>query len=90
MVLFQVLKGRSDDVFISQIVRYARVNCSFKRFLEDIKKLVKKLINQHFEAVALRKRFQVFIGRRLKVVSLMFPWKYFMCFRLSAFTTGSL
>ena len=30
-------------------------------FYEDVKKLVRKLINQHFGAAALRKRFRVFI-----------------------------
>ena len=36
-------KGQSYGVFISQLVRYARINCSFSRFIDDVKRLVQKL-----------------------------------------------
>ena len=29
-------KGQSYGVFISQLVRYARINCSFSRFIDDV------------------------------------------------------
>ena len=60
-------KGQSYGVFISQLVRYARVNCSFDRFISNCKDLVDKLINQHFDAAALRRRFQVFIDRHFDI-----------------------
>ena len=60
-------KGQSYGVFISQLVRYARINCSFSRFIDDVKRLVQKLIQQDFDAAALRKRF-----RHLLIIILMF------------------
>ena len=60
-------KGQSYGVFISQLVRYCRINCSFTRFLEDVKRLVQKLVSQHFDVAALRKRFQVFIDRHFDI-----------------------
>jgi hypothetical protein len=62
-----VPKGQSYGIFISQLVRYSRVNCSFNRFLGNVKDLVGKLTNQHFEAAALRKRFEVFIDKHFDV-----------------------
>ena len=60
-------KGQSYGVFISQLVRYARINCSFSRFIDDVKRLVQKLIQQDFDAAALRKRFQAFIDNHFDV-----------------------
>ena len=55
-------KGQSYGVFISQLVRYARINCSLSRFIDDVRRLVQKLIQQDFDAAALqRKLFQAFI-----------------------------
>ena len=56
-------KGQSYGIFISQLVRYARINSSFSNFILDCKKLVSKLINQCFSAAALRKRFEAFIDK---------------------------
>ena len=60
-------KGQSYGVFMSQLVRYARINCSFSRFIDDVKRLVQKLIQQDFDAAALRKRFQAFIDNHFDV-----------------------
>ena len=60
-------KGQSYGVFISQLVRYARINCSFSRFIDYVKRLVQKLIQQDFDAAALRKRFQAFIDNHFDV-----------------------
>ena len=53
-------KNQSYSVFISQLVRFARVNSSFNGFIGDCKNLVSKLSRQHFNPAALRKRFDVF------------------------------
>ena len=55
-------KNQSYSVFISQLVRFARVNSSFNGFIGDCKNLVSKLSRQHFNPAALRKRFDVPIG----------------------------
>ena len=60
-------KGQSYGIFISQLVRYARINGSFSNFISDCKKLVSKLINQCFSAAALRKRFEAFIDKHFYV-----------------------
>ena len=60
-------KGQSYGVFISQLVRYARINCSFNRFVVNVKDLVRKLVDQHFDAAALRKRFEVFVDKHFDV-----------------------
>ena len=52
---------QSYGVFISWLVRYPRINFSSSRFIDDVKKIVQKLIQQDFDAAALRKRFQAFI-----------------------------
>ena len=53
--------------FISQLIRYARINTSFSDFISDCKKLVTKLVGQYFDVAALRKRFQVFINKHFNV-----------------------
>ena len=60
-------KGQSYGVFISQLVRYARINCSFNRFVVNVKDLVRKLVDQHFDAAALCKRFEVFVDKHFDV-----------------------
>ena len=60
-------KGQSYGIFISQLVRYARNNCSFNRFIDNIKDLVRKLVDQHFDLAALRKRFDVFVNKHFDV-----------------------
>ncbi len=56
-------KNQSYGVFISQLVRFARINSSYNRFILDCKNLVNKLIRQNFNPAALRKRFEVFIDK---------------------------
>ena len=56
-------KGQSYGIFISQLIRYARINTSFSNFISDCKKLVTKLVGLYFDVAALRKRFQVFINK---------------------------
>ena len=56
-------KNQSYGVFISQLVRFARINSSYNRFILDCKNLVDKLIRQSFNPAALRKRFEVFIDK---------------------------
>ena len=40
-------KGQSYGIFISQLIRYARINTSFSNFISDCKKLVTKLVGQY-------------------------------------------
>ena len=54
-------KNQSYGIFISQLVRFARINSSFNGFILDCKSLVSKLVRQHFNPAALRKRFEVFV-----------------------------
>ena len=54
-------KGQSYGVFISQLVRFARINTSFNGFILDSRNLVDKLLNQSFDPAALRRRFKIFI-----------------------------
>ena len=60
-------KGQSYGIFMSQLIRYARINTSFSNFISDCKKLVTKLVGQYFDAAALRKLFQVFINKYFNV-----------------------
>ena len=60
-------KGQSYGTFISQLIRYARINTSFSNFISDCKKLVTKLVGQYFGVAALHKRFQVFINKHFNV-----------------------
>ena len=60
-------KGQSYGIFISQLIRYARINTSFSNFISDCKKLVTKLVGQYFDVAALIKRFQVFINNHFNV-----------------------
>ena len=58
-----VPKGPSYGILISQLVRLARINSSYSSFISDCKFLVRKLINQHFDPAALRKRFEMFVDK---------------------------
>ena len=60
-------KGQSYGIFISQLIRYARINTSFSNFSSDFKKLETKLVGLYFNVAALRKRFQVFINKHFNV-----------------------
>ena len=60
-------KSQSYGIFISQLIRYARINTSFSNFISDCKKLVTKLVGQYFDVAALRKRFQGFINKHFNV-----------------------
>ena len=60
-------KGQSYGIFISQLIRYARINTSFSNFTSDCKKLVTELFGQYCDVAALRKRFQVFINKNFNV-----------------------
>ena len=59
----------SYGVFMSQLVRFAKVNSSFKGFKHDVSELTKKLVCQGFNLAALRKKFVKFYFRKLEVWS---------------------
>ena len=52
--------NQSYGVFTSQLVRFCRVNTSICGYIQDVKELVAKLINQGFDKAALRNRFNRF------------------------------
>ena len=56
-------KNQSYGVFISQLVRFARINSNFNKFISDCKNLVSKLIRQSFDPAALRRKFQIFVDK---------------------------
>ena len=56
-------KNQSYGVFISQLVRFARINSSFQRFIADCRNLICKLIRQSFNPAALRRKFNIFIDK---------------------------
>ena len=56
-------KNQSYGVFISQLVRFARINSNFSKFISDCKNLVSKLIRQSFDPAALRRKFQIFVDK---------------------------
>ena len=60
-------KSQSYGIFISQLIRYVRINTSSSNFISDCRKLVTKLVGQYFDVAALRKRFQVFINKHFNV-----------------------
>ncbi len=60
-------KGQSYGIFISQLVRLARINSSFNGFLSDCKNLVRKLERQSFNIAALRKRFEIFVDKYFNI-----------------------
>jgi hypothetical protein len=47
-------------IFISQLVRFCKVNSTIEGFINDIKDLVNKLVMQGFNIAALRKKFDKF------------------------------
>ena len=81
-------KGQSYGVFISQLVRYARINCSFSRFIDDVKRLVQKLILTLLPCVSVFRHlfiiilmFGVSLGLLCQLV-LYFSITYFFSFNL--------
>ena len=52
--------NQSYGVFISQLVRFVRINNTFEGFFNNTKYLVDKLLNQGFSIAALRKKFLKF------------------------------
>jgi hypothetical protein len=60
-------KGQSYGIFISQLVRLARINSSFNSFIVDCKNLVRKLERQSFNIAALRKRFEIFVDKYFNI-----------------------
>ena len=60
-----VPKGPSYGIFISQLVRYAKINSTFRGFVTDAGNLVRKLTKQHFDVAALRNKFKVFVDKYL-------------------------
>ena len=46
-----ISKGQSYSIFISQLVRLARINSSFNSFILDCKVLVRKLARQSFSGL---------------------------------------
>ena len=55
-----VPKAQSYGIFISQLVRFSRINSTYNGFYKDVKCLVDKLISQCFNNAALRKKFLKF------------------------------
>ena len=60
-------KGPSYGTFISQLVRYSRINSSFAGLVSDASNLVRKLTNQHFDVAALRNKFKVFVDKYFEI-----------------------
>lgn len=58
-----VPKSPSYGILISQLVRLARINSTYNGFISDCRLLIQKLVNQHFDPAALRKRFDVFVDK---------------------------
>ena len=56
-------KNQSYGIFISQLIRFTRVNSSYNGFVTNCKQLVDKLVRQHFDPAALRKRFELFVEK---------------------------
>ena len=54
----------SYGVFMSQLVRFAKVNSSFTGFKRDVSELTEKLVCQGFNLAALRKKFVKFDFRK--------------------------
>ena len=59
----------SYGVFTSQLVRFAKVNSSFKGFKLDVSALISKLVRQGFALAALRKKFVKFYHRNIDIWS---------------------
>ena len=67
LLVWQFPKGPSYGIFISQLVRFAKINSTFNGFITDAKNLVCKLINQHFDVAALRNKFRMFVDKHLHI-----------------------
>jgi hypothetical protein len=60
-------KNLSYGVFVSQLVRFAKINTTEEGFYSNISDLVKKLVSQGFNLAALRKKFQRFYNSKLDI-----------------------
>ena len=58
---------RSYGIFISQLVRFCKVNSTFTGFRTDINSLIVKLCNEGFKLAALRKKFYQFYRRKINL-----------------------
>ena len=56
-------KNQPYGVFISQLVRFARINSSFHRFISACRNIIYKLIRQSFNPAASRRKFETFIDK---------------------------
>ena len=54
-------------IFISQLVRLARINSSLNSFILDCKNLVRKLAWQSFNIAVLHKRFKIFVDKYFNI-----------------------
>ena len=59
--------NQSYGVFISQLVRFSKINSTFKGFVDDTRELVKKLTKQGFLLAALRNKFFKFYQSYLNI-----------------------
>ncbi len=59
----------SYGVFISQLVRFAKINTNINGFYTNIGNLIKKLVSQGFKVAALRKKFLKFYHTKLNIWS---------------------
>ncbi len=57
----------SYSVFISQLVRFAKINTTVEGFYSNIADLLRKLVSQGFNLAALRKKFLKFYHSKLNV-----------------------
>ena len=57
----------SYGIFTSQLVRFSKINSTYKGFKDDISKLVTKLVSQGFALAALRIKFVRFYYSRLNL-----------------------
>ena len=62
-----VPKNLSYGIFISQLVRFAKLNTTFKGFLQNVKDIILKLSSQGFLLTALRKKFIKFYHSHLNI-----------------------
>lgn len=57
----------SYGVFISQLVRFAKINTTFNGFYKNVSDLVLKLSGQGFILAALRKKFLIFYNTKIHI-----------------------
>ena len=57
----------SYGVFVSQLVRFAKINTTIEGFYNNLRYLVNKLVKQGFNLAALRKKFVKFYNTKLNI-----------------------